>query len=157
MVFVWWLGNEPWKGLLTALVGMAIGGSIIWGIRIVASAALGQEAMGFGDVTLMGMIGAMVGWQAATMAFFLSPFAAIFIVVVRYIVTRDAYTPFGPYLCAGTLLAIVFWDRMYNGWLAPHLDLMGPVMLWICLAMLGLMAAMLFVWRLIKNAILGSQ
>jgi prepilin signal peptidase PulO-like enzyme (type II secretory pathway) len=112
-----------------------------------------MEAMGFGDVTLMAMIGAMVGWQAALIAFFLSPFAAIAIVLVRYAVTRDAYTPYGPYLCAGTLLTILNWDHFYNGWLASNLLMMGPMLLWLCVAMLGLMGVMLLVWRRIKMAI----
>jgi len=120
----------------------------------VATWALRIEAMGFGDVTLMAMIGAFVGWQAALIAFFLSPFAAIAIVLIRYIITRDTYTPFGPYLCSGTVLSILFWDRIYNNWLAANLLLMGSALLWLCVAMLGLMAFMLFVWRLIKTMFL---
>ena len=152
--YVWSVGGEHWKGLFSALVGLAVGGGVIWAIRIVATWALNMEAMGFGDVTLMAMIGAFLGWQAAVIAFFLSPFAAIVIVLVRYIITRDAYTPFGPYLCAGTLMTIYFWDRIYNGWLAGNLLMMGPMLMWLCLAMLGLMAVMLFVWRHIKMALL---
>jgi leader peptidase (prepilin peptidase)/N-methyltransferase len=150
---VWRAGGTHWYGLFTALVGLAVGGGVIWAIRIVATLALDREAMGFGDVTLMAMIGAFVGWQASVIAFFLSPFTAIFIVLARYAITRDAYTPYGPYLCAGTALTIVYWDRLYNGWLATNLNLMGDMLLWFCLGMLGLMAVMLFVWRLIKNAI----
>ena len=148
---VWqWGGNTAWEGLLTSLCGLAVGGGVIWAIRIVATWALNMEAMGFGDVTLMAMIGAFIGWHAAIIAFFLSPFAAIVIVLVRYIITRDAYTPFGPYLCAGTLLSIFFWDHFYTGWLAGNLLMMGAFLLWLCLSMLGLMAGMLFVWRHIK-------
>ena len=151
---VWSLGDPYWGGLFTSLVGLAVGGGVIWAIRIVATWALRIEAMGFGDVTLMAMIGAFVGWQAALIAFFLSPFAAIAIVLIRYIITRDTYTPFGPYLCAGTVLSILFWDRIYNNWLAANLLLMGSALLWLCVAMLGLMAFMLFVWRLIKTMFL---
>lgn len=149
---VWVLGGLHWRGLLTALIGLAVGGGVIWGIRIVAGWALQMEAMGFGDVTLMAMIGAFLGWQAALMAFFLSPFAAILIVLVRYVITRDTTTPFGPYLCAGAMMTILFWDRVYNEWLVPNLLLMGPILLWMPVALLGLMGVMLFVWRLIKLA-----
>ncbi len=152
IAYVWNLGDANWLGLFTALVGLAVGGGVIWAIRIVATLALDKEAMGFGDVTLMAMIGAFVGWQASLIAFFLSPFTAIFIVLARYIVTRDTYTPYGPYLCAGTAITIVYWDGLYNNWLAQNLNLMGNMLLWLCLALLGLMAAMLFVWRLIKGA-----
>jgi prepilin signal peptidase PulO-like enzyme (type II secretory pathway) len=152
ITYVWNLGDPNWKGLFTALVGLAVGGGVIWAIRIVATLALDKEAMGFGDVTLMAMIGAFVGWQASLIAFFLSPFTAIFIVLARYVVTRDTYTPYGPYLCAGAALTIVYWDGLYNNWLAPNLDLMGNMLLWFSLALLGLMAVMLYVWRLIKSA-----
>lgn len=150
---VWMLGGTHWQGLLTSLVGLAVGGGVIWAIRIVATWALNVEAMGFGDVTLMAMIGAMIGWQAALVAFFLSPFAAIAIVLVRYVITRDTYTPYGPYLCAGTVLTLVRWDQLYNGWLASNLLFMGSMLLWLCIGMLGLMGAMLFVWRRIKMVI----
>lgn len=153
ILYVWNTSGTHWYGLFTALVGLAVGGGIIWAIRIVASLALDREAMGFGDVTLMAMVGAFIGWQASVIAFFLSPFTAIFIVLARYLITRDAYTPYGPYLCAGTALTVVYWDGLYNGWLATNLNLMGNMLLWFCLAMLGLMAVMLFLWRLIKNAI----
>ena len=114
---------------------------------------MGVEAMGFGDVTLMAMIGAFVGWQAAVMAFFLAPFAAIAIVLLQYIVTRQPRVPFGPYLCAGTALTVIGWDAVSNQWLMPNLDALGSFILWLCLTMLGLMGVMLFVWRHIKQAI----
>lgn len=150
---VWNLGLDQQRGLFTALMGLAVGGGVIWAIRIVASLALGKEAMGFGDVTLMAMIGAFVGWQAALLAFFLSPFTALFIVVARYLATRDPYTPYGPYLCAGTALTIVSWDGLYNQWLAPNFFVLGNVLVWLCLALLGVLMAVLFVWRLVKQAL----
>ncbi|MGB1925133.1 MAG: prepilin peptidase [Rubripirellula sp.] len=156
ILYVWNLQGSEWKGLLTGLYGLAVGGGVVWSIRIIATWALNMEAMGFGDVTLMAMIGTMVGWQAALIAFFLSPFAAILIVLVRYLITRDAYTPFGPYLCAGTLMTIIGWDRFYRLWLSENLLLLGSILLWFSLAMLLLMAIMLMGWRQIKMRILSS-
>lgn len=156
VVSVWGLQGDAWYGLLTGLYGLAVGGGVVWAIRIIASWALNVEAMGFGDVTLMAMIGTMVGWQAALIAFFLSPFAAILIVLVRFLITRDAYTPFGPYLCAGTLMTIIGWDHWYRLWLSENLLLLGTLLLWFSIAMLGLMAVMLMVWRQVKIRMLES-
>ncbi|TWU59299.1 Type IV leader peptidase family protein [Rubripirellula tenax] len=150
IVSVWNSGGNSWLGLFSSLVGLAVGGGVVWAIRIVASSAMNVEAMGFGDVTLMAMVGAFIGWQGAISAFFLAPFAAIFIVIIQYIITRDPQVPFGPYLCAGTALTVLNWDRVYNSWLATNLQMIGPMLLWICIAMLGLMGVMLFVWRHIK-------
>ncbi|TWT76496.1 Type IV leader peptidase family protein [Planctomycetes bacterium CA13] len=147
------LGGMRWYGLFSSLIGLAVGGGVIWAIRLIASSAMGVEAMGFGDVTLMAMIGAFIGWQAAVIAFFLSPFAAIAIVIVQYIVTREPRVPFGPYLCAGTCLTVIFWNAVMNQWFLPNLLFLGSFILWLCIAMLGLMGAMLFVWRHIKRAI----
>ncbi|TWU04906.1 Type IV leader peptidase family protein [Stieleria varia] len=147
---VWGIGGDAWHGLLSSLVGLAVGGGIVWAIRIVASLAMRVEAMGFGDVTLMAMIGAFLGWQASVIAFFLAPMAAIAIVLVYFIITRESRVPFGPYLCAGALLTIFFWDQVSTHWLMPNLALMGPVLLWLGLSIVGLMGVMLFVWRLIK-------
>ncbi len=152
---VWSVGGSSWLGLFTALVGLAVGGGVIWAVRLVASSAMGVEAMGFGDVTLMAMIGALVGWQASLAAFFLAPIAAIAIVLVQYAVTREPRVPFGPYLCAGTLLTILFWDPIANGWLLPNLAMLGPILLWLSGMMLVLMGLLLFIWRWIKQALLG--
>lgn len=153
---VFGVGGTAWIGLLTALIGLAVGGGVVWAIRIVGSVAMRREAMGFGDVTLMAMIGAFIGWQGAMMSFFLAPIAAIAIVLVYYIITRNAQVPFGPYLCAGTMLTIFAWDRLVNGWFLNNLAVLGPFMLWLFIAMTGIMGVMLFFWRMFKERFFGE-
>ncbi|MEM9369083.1 MAG: A24 family peptidase [Planctomycetota bacterium] len=150
-------GGTGWLGLVTSLVGLAVGGGIVWGIRLVASGAMQMEAMGFGDVTLMAMLGAAVGWQAATIAFFLSPIAALFIVIVVWMITRDSQTPFGPYLCAGSILTVVFWDDLYNEYAVGVIAMFGPNLVWFALFLLSALGGMLFVWRLLKERFLLSS
>ena len=58
----------------SALVGMALGGGIIWAVRIIGGEVLDQEAMGFGDVTLMSMIGGVSGLAMLLDHFFPGPF-----------------------------------------------------------------------------------
>ena len=106
VLVVWLVRGDPWAGLLSALVGLAAGGGIIWAIRIIGSAALRREAMGFGDVTLMAMIGAFLGWQPCLIVIFLAPFAGLVWGVVSLILRRGPEIPFGPFLCMATLVVI---------------------------------------------------
>ncbi len=74
--------------LPSSLVGMATGMTLIWSVRLVGRFVLGREAMGFGDVTLMGMIGAFVGWQACILIFFLAPFAGLVLGIINFAAGR---------------------------------------------------------------------
>ncbi len=148
---VYQISGVHWLGLASSLLGLAVGGGIVWSIRLVGSWAMQMEAMGFGDVTLMAMIGGYIGWQASIAAFFLAPLAAIAIVIVQFLTTRDRATPFGPYLCAGTVLTLIFWDEVYNARLRTTIALMGDLLLWLGLVLLGLLGGMLMISRWIKQ------
>ena len=150
ITLVWIHRGSPWQGLLSAVVGMAVGGGLIWLVRIIGSATLQREAMGFGDVTLMAMIGAFLGWQPCLIIFFLAPFAGLVVGVLRLILFRDKEIPYGPFLCLATLFLILQWDWVRNNVLDVFaLGWMIPLLMVVCLA---LMALMLGTWRWILNA-----
>ena len=142
---VWAIGGGRWQALLTALAGLGFGGLLVWSVRIVGQAALHKEAMGFGDVTLMAMIGAFLGWQTSLVVFFLSPAAALFIALSQWILTGRRDIAFGPYLCLAAVFVIVYWPAVWGrvgglfalGWIVPAL--FGACLL--------LMMAMLMFWR----------
>ncbi len=142
-----------WRSLFNSLCGLAIGGCFVWIVRIVASLALGMEALGFGDVTLMAMVGTFVGWQPVAIAFFLAPLFALLVVVGIALVTGNTAAPFGPYLCIATAYCVVFWDSMWNQWLQPIFGL-GSTLAMILLAMFMLMGVVLTIWRLIKTKVM---
>lgn len=152
---VWLIGGQPWESLLSALVGMAFGGGLIWAVRIIGSGALGKEAMGFGDVTLMAMIGAWVGWQASLMIFFMAPFVAVVFCVVQWILTRRRDIAFGPYLCGAALVLLLFWDPIWQqarpifglGWMIPQV-------LFFCLILMG---GLLSLWRITEHILFREK
>lgn len=143
---------QPQLGLLSALTGMAAGMAIIWGVRLVGSAVLGREAMGFGDVTLMGMIGAFTGWQCCILIFFLAPFAGLFLGIFNALLGRGKEFPYGPFLCLATVFLIIAWKMVWGatsqlfelGWLVAAG--MG-----VCLLMLGVMLGF---WRFLRSKML---
>jgi prepilin signal peptidase PulO-like enzyme (type II secretory pathway) len=129
---------------------MACGTALIWSIRLVGRATLKKEAMGFGDVTLMAMIGSFIGWQATLVVFFLAPLAGLVVGLIQFVMHREDEVPYGPFLCLATLVTLLSWPSLWN-YLAPIFASLGsalPVLLLFCL---GLMALLLAVWARIKK------
>ena len=152
VIVAWRAGGAHWDALLGAVLGLGFGGGLTWAVRIIAGFTLGKEAMGFGDVTLMCMIGAFFGWQAALLVFVFAPFAALAITVIQLITTREQVIAFGPYLSLGALFLLLFWPRVWNDWAKPQVFQMGaPLLLAIIGGSLILMAVMLGGWTMIKS------
>ncbi|MEX2174904.1 MAG: A24 family peptidase [Pirellulaceae bacterium] len=150
----WLLGGERWEALFTAVVGMLFGGAMIWAVRIVGTLALREEAMGFGDVTLMAMIGAFLGWQPALMIFFMSPLAALFVAVAQWVFTGRRDIAFGPYLCVAALLLIVRWAAIWR--FAEGIFAMGWLVLGILAVCLLLMMGLLMLLRVVRQVLTGG-
>jgi leader peptidase (prepilin peptidase)/N-methyltransferase len=117
-----------------------MGGGLTWGVRLIGSYAYGQEAMGFGDVTLMAMIGAFLGWQAVLMAFVAAPFAALLIVGLQFLISGSNVLAFGPYLSLGAVLVVLGWRWLWpiaveNFFQLPHWITLS--ILFGCLAAIG--------------------
>ncbi len=139
--WVWSLGGAAWTSLLTSLVGLTFGGGLIWAVRIIGTYSLGREAMGFGDVTLMAMIGAFFGWQPALIIFFLAPLAALAIALGQFLFTGRHELAFGPYLSLSAVILLVYWPRIWSwaepifamGWLIPELVVVCLLLMFIML------------------------
>jgi prepilin signal peptidase PulO-like enzyme (type II secretory pathway) len=153
-IFGAWLTSTEdtlrWPSLLSALVGAFFGGGLVWMVRIIGSHVLAKEAMGFGDVTLMAMIGSFVGWQPSLIIFFLAPVAGLVIAVTQWALTGRKDIAYGPFLCLGTLVLILFWGRIWNRWGWPVFQ-MGWWIVAILLVCLVLMGIMLSLWRAVTR------
>ena len=113
-----------------------------------------MEAMGFGDVTLMAMIGAFLGWQATFLIFFMAPFSALFIALAQWILSGNRHIAFGPYLCLSAVILLLNWDSLWTNW-ASLMFSFGwfiPAMFACCLVLMG---GLLSLWRIIRDAMWG--
>jgi leader peptidase (prepilin peptidase)/N-methyltransferase len=92
--------------LLWSLSGLGVGLAVTFGIRLLARAVFRKEAMGFGDVKLMGAIGAFLGPDGALLAFFAGCLLGAFGGLLHRLSTGDRYVPFGPFLAAGAAVVL---------------------------------------------------
>ncbi|MDR1924245.1 MAG: A24 family peptidase [Planctomycetaceae bacterium] len=150
MLFTSFVGSENHLGLLTSLIGLVFGMWLIWLVRLLAGVALGVEAMGFGDVILLGMIGAFVGWQSCVVIFFCAPLCGILPSLIVLLTGRGRMIPYGPFICLAALILVVFWSPIWRS-LEPVLcqsSLQVAIGSQILILLAG---AMLVGWRKIKK------
>lgn len=140
---VWRVGGLNWIGLLSALVGMAGSGGLVWAVRIIGAVTLRREAMGFGDVTLMAMLGTILGWQTCLVVFFVAPLVTLGVAFLRLILRREREIPYGPFLCLAALIVLINWATLWP-WLEDRVFILGiwvPAAVVVCLGLLGVLLA----------------
>lgn len=101
-------------GVRDALIG-AIGCSLaLWGTGEVVSRVMGKDALGFGDVKMVAMMGAFLGWQLTLVALFLASMlgSVIGIAIVMLTRDRDYQIPLGSFLAIGAIAAGAFGDLL---------------------------------------------
>ena len=109
----WWMNFSQYPvvaGLLGSVWGYFIGCGVVWAIRIFGTLAFGKEAMGLGDVHLMGAAGAVVGPLMVVVAFFIAPFFGLAWVGIQMFFKKIRQIPYGPFLSLGILVVMILHD-----------------------------------------------
>ncbi len=104
-------------GLFGSIFAYFIGCAVVWATRILGTLGFGKEAMGLGDVHLMGAAGACIGPLPITVAFFVAPFFGLAWALVQMFFKKTRQIPYGPFLSLGIFVAIIAHNRIY-GYLA---------------------------------------
>ncbi len=91
---------------VSSLAGAAAGAGVIWGIRVLGRYAFAQEAMGFGDVKLMALLGAITGIGGTFWIVILASILGSVIGVLRFAITRERHLPFGPFLIGAAAVVV---------------------------------------------------
>ncbi len=96
--------------LAFALAGFIIGGGAIYIMGLLGDMVFRRETMGGGDVKLIAMIGAFLGWPMAVLAFFIAPFFGAVFGIIEKIRTKESTIAYGPFLVLGALVSL-FWGK----------------------------------------------
>lgn len=110
----WIKHHHHWHGLAWSMAGLVGGGGLTWASRVVSSVLLKQESLGFGDVTLMAMIGSFIGWQPVLFVFLMAPVCGLLIGMLLRTLTNKSYVPYGPYLSLATVLVLLSWKWLWQ-------------------------------------------
>ena len=101
-----WLAHLHALGL--SFLGVIIGGGLIYAMGMLGDFLFKKESMGGGDIKLLAMIGAFLGWQLAILTFFIAPvFGAVFGVIEK-IRTKESAIAYGPFLVLGALISLFY-------------------------------------------------
>ncbi len=115
--------ENAYASFRVSLIGLTVGGLVLWTVATLGTLAFRKEAMGMGDVKLLAALGAFLGWRAI---FFIVMIASLFGAIVgisAVLAQRKSFgsrIPFGPYLALAALLWILGGQKMwalYLSWL----------------------------------------
>jgi leader peptidase (prepilin peptidase)/N-methyltransferase len=101
-----------------SLLGIVIGGGIIFIIALAGLAVFKKEAMGGGDVKLAAMIGAFIGWKLIILSLFIGFFIGAvmgMILIMAKIKSKEDLIPFGPFIVLGSLISFL-WGNDILAW-----------------------------------------
>jgi leader peptidase (prepilin peptidase)/N-methyltransferase len=121
-----WLGlllnlNGIFVPLNEAVIGAAGGYLCLWSIYWLFKLTTGKEGMGYGDFKLLAALGAWLGWKMLPAIILMSSLVGAIVGIALIILAkrgRDIPIPFGPYLAAAGLLALLYGKsltQMYLG------------------------------------------
>ena len=103
-------GNQWIASLLASLIGIFVSGGLIFLCGVFGKLVFRKDAMGFGDVKLMGVIGGFLGWKLAVATFFLAPFFGLLFGLPRLISKKGNVIPYGPFLSLAAFVCLLFKD-----------------------------------------------
>ncbi len=101
-------------GFLGSLWGYFIGCGVVWIVRILGTLGFGKEAMGLGDVHLMGAAGAVIGPVLVVFAFFIAPFFGLAWALFQMFFKKTRQIPYGPFLSMAVFAVMILHDWVYG-------------------------------------------
>jgi len=101
-------------GLAASFFGMCIGAGITLAVAWLGKLMFRRDAMGYGDVKLMALVGALLGAKAAVFTFFLAPFIGLPVGIITLVGRKEREIPYGPYLAIMAFIAMLWLEPVIN-------------------------------------------
>jgi leader peptidase (prepilin peptidase) / N-methyltransferase len=113
-----WLAGSP--GLWSSLIGVLVGGGLLWLLAAGYQLLAKKEGMGGGDIKLLAMIGAFLGWPGVLVTLLLASFLGTLAGMVLILIWKKDRThavPFGPFLSMGAVIHLFLGTTLINWYL----------------------------------------
>ncbi len=102
-------------GFIEGVLGAATGFALLYAVGLVGGWVFKEEAMGGGDIKMMAMVGAFVGWKGVLLTIFAGAlFGSLVYVPLLALGKRKRHVPFGVFLAMGAAVAFVFGPTIYD-------------------------------------------
>ena len=108
---------------VSSVIGILVGGGFLLATAWVYEKFTGVEGMGGGDVKLLAMIGAFLGWPSIPITLFIASLLGSVVGIACMLLTgagRRLALPFAPFLCTGALLYLFFGNEIVDLYLRPR-------------------------------------
>jgi len=119
------LSEVAGPGWRASLIGVLVGGGMLWAIAEVYYRMRHEDGLGMGDVKMLAMIGAFLGWKLTLLTLVLASFSGSIIGVVVLVAKKESLKyalPFGTFLAVAAMASAIVGDRIvawYFGLYAP--------------------------------------
>ena len=110
-------------GIVASLIGAALGAGILLAVRWIWRKLRGVDAMGLGDVKMLAMIGAFLGWRQVWVVLFLASLtgAAVGVLLTtRHGRSMQTRLPFGTFLAIAAYVASIVGERLLSWYLGLY-------------------------------------
>ena len=108
---------------ISSLIGILAGGGFLLATAWLYEKFTGVEGMGGGDIKLLAMIGAFLGWPAIPVTLFIASLLGSVVGITCMVLTgagRRLALPFAPFLCSGALAYLFYANQIIDLYLPPH-------------------------------------
>jgi leader peptidase (prepilin peptidase) / N-methyltransferase len=110
-------------GWRESLIGLLLGGGVLFVIGEAYYRVRGIDGLGMGDVKMLAMIGAFLGWRLTLVTLIFASFTGALVGMGMLASGRGgmkAALPFGTFLAVGAVVAVVAGDQLFNWYVSLY-------------------------------------